>query len=170
MYDTKSNYAINKKDPDAIVYTDACEHVIRLTREDFDTESDFLRWKAWSDENYHDEEKREHKEANHTLLMEDVPNAVKTTDGPEIIIEHRIEKQDQERNYEETLIRIKGQLTEKQFRRVWMHCVDGLTQQEIAEKEKTSQSRISECVSLALKKVRRHFRVRQILPDIRKKY
>ena len=51
-----------------------------------------------------------------------------------------------------------------------MHCVEGLTQQEIAEKEKTSQSRISECVSLALKKVRRHFRVRQILPDIRKKY
>ena len=46
LYDTKSNYAINKKDPDAIVYTDACEHVIRLTREDFDTESDFLRWKA----------------------------------------------------------------------------------------------------------------------------
>ena len=170
MYDTKSNYAINKKDPNAIVYTDACKHVIRLTREDFDTEPDFLRWKAWSDKNYHDEEKQEHKEANHTLLMEEVSNTVKTTVGPEIIIEHRIEKQDQERDYEEILIRIKGQLTDKQFRRLWMYCVEGLTQQEIAEKEKTSQSRISECISLALKKVRRHFRVRQISPDIRKKY
>ena len=56
MFDKKSSYALNKKDPDAIVYTDADGHRIRLTREDFDTEADFLKWKTWSDEDYHGEE------------------------------------------------------------------------------------------------------------------
>ena len=42
MLDRKSIYALNKKDPEAIVYTDADKHTIRLTREDFDTEADFL--------------------------------------------------------------------------------------------------------------------------------
>lgn len=46
MYDKKSSYALNKKAPDAIVYTDADRRIIRLTRADFDTEADFLRWKA----------------------------------------------------------------------------------------------------------------------------
>ena len=50
MFDKKSSYALNKKDPDAIVYTDADRRIIRLTREDFDTEADFLKWKAWSEE------------------------------------------------------------------------------------------------------------------------
>ena len=57
MHDKKSIYSLNKRDPDAIVYTDADKHTIRLTREDFDTEADFLKWKAWSDADYHAEER-----------------------------------------------------------------------------------------------------------------
>ena len=52
MHDKKSIYSLNKQDPEAIVYTDADKHTIRLTREEFDTEADFLKWKAWSDEDY----------------------------------------------------------------------------------------------------------------------
>ena len=32
---------------------DANEAIICLTREDFADEEEFLKWKAWSDENYH---------------------------------------------------------------------------------------------------------------------
>ena len=170
MYDNKSNYALNKMDPDAIVYTDAGKNIIRLTRADFDTEADFLKWKAWSDENYHDEEKADHVEKNHTTHMADFPDMARTVDGPEIIIEQRIEKLEQERYSAETVIRVRGHLTEKQFRRVWMYCVEGMTEKEIAEEERTSQSRISECIALAKRKIRRILRIRQIIPDIRRRF
>ena len=154
MPDRKSIYTLNKKDPEAIVYTDADRHIIRLTRADFDTEADFLKWKAWSDENYHDEEKSDHVEDNHTAPLDEKAGAA---DGPEVIIEQRIEKQAQERYTAETVIRIKGQLTEKQFRRLWLYCVGGLTQQQIAEAEEVGQRRISTSITGAIKKIREIF-------------
>ena len=154
MPDRKSIYTLNKKDPEAIVYTDADRHIIRLTRADFDTEADFLKWKAWSDENYHDEEKSDHVEDNHTAPLDEKAGAA---DGPEVIIEQRIEKQAQEKYTAETVIRIKGQLTEKQFRRLWLYCVGGLTQQQIAEAEEVGQRRISTSITGAIKKIREIF-------------
>ena len=154
MFDRKSSYALNKKDPDAIVYTDADGHRIRLTREDFDTEADFLKWKAWSDDNYHDEEKGDHVEDNHTSPLDEKNGAV---DGPEIIIQQRIEKQDRDQYAAEMVIRIKGHLTEKQFRRLWMYCAGGLTQQQIAEAEDVGQQRISSSIISAVEKIREIF-------------
>ena len=154
MPDRKSIYTLNKKDPEAIVYTDADRQIIRLTRADFDTEADFLKWKAWSDENYHDEEKSDHVEDNHTAPLDEKSGAA---DGPEVIIEQRIEKQAQERYTAKTVIRIKGQLTEKQFRRLWLYCVGGLTQQQIAEAEEVGQRRISTSITGAIKKIREIF-------------
>ena len=154
MLDRKSIYALNKKDPEAIVYTDADKHTIRLTREDFDTEADFLKWKAWSDENYHDAETGDHVEGNHTAPLDERAGAA---DGPEVIIEQRIEKQAREQYAAETVIRIKGQLTEKQFRRLWMYCVNGLTQQQIAEIEAVGQRRISTSITTAIKKIKKFF-------------
>jgi DNA-directed RNA polymerase specialized sigma subunit len=158
MQDRKSIYTLNKKDPEAIIYTDADKHIIRLTRADFDTEADFLKWKAWSDENYHTEEKGDHVEENHTAPMDEKTGA---TDGPEVIIQQRIEKQAQDQYAAETVIRIKGHLTEKQFRRLWMYYVGGLTQQQIAEAENVGQQRISTSISAAADKIRRIFSARR---------
>ena len=58
MFNRKSIYALNKKDPDAIVYMDANEVIVRLTREDFASEKEFLKWKALSDEDYHASERK----------------------------------------------------------------------------------------------------------------
>ena len=154
MPDRKSIYTLNKKDPEAIVYTDADRHIIRLTRADFDTEADFLKWKVWSDDNYHDEEKSDHVEDNHTAPLDEKAGAA---DGPEVIIEQRIEKQAQDRYAAETVIRIRGKLTEKQFRRLWMYCVGGLTQQQIAEAEDVGQRRISTSITEAIIKIREIF-------------
>ena len=154
MYDKKSDYARNKKDPEAIVCPSAVGPATRLTRADFDTEADFLKWKAWSDENYHDAETGNHVEDNHTAPLDERAGAA---DGPEIIIEQRIEKQAREQYAAETVIRIKGQLTEKQFRRLWMYCVNGLTQQQIAEIEAVGQRRISTSITTAIKKIKKFF-------------
>ena len=70
MFNRKSSYALNKKDPNAIVYMDANEAIIRLTREDFASEKEFLKWKALSDEDYHASEKEAHV-YRHLFLFSD---------------------------------------------------------------------------------------------------
>lgn len=65
MFNRKSSYALNKKDASAIVYIDANENIIGLTREDFASEGEFQKWKSWSDENYHTEDNRDVVEGKH---------------------------------------------------------------------------------------------------------
>ena len=50
MFDRKSDYALNKKDPEAIVCKSVSGVHIRLTHVDFSSEAEFQKWKAWSDE------------------------------------------------------------------------------------------------------------------------
>ena len=65
MFDRNSDYALNKKDPDAIVCKSATGIHIRLTRADFSSAEEFEKWKLWSDENYHTIEKADHR---HSIL------------------------------------------------------------------------------------------------------
>ena len=51
MFDKKNDAARNKKRADAIVYAGAAGEVV-LTQSDFESEAEFRRWKAWSDEDY----------------------------------------------------------------------------------------------------------------------
>ena len=157
MPDKTSIYALNKKDPEAIVYTDADRRVIRLTRADFNTEEDFIKWKSWSDENYHDEEKRDHVEDNHTTPFSEWLEPVSTSDGPETFIERKTERKQRERFTAETVMRVKDKLTEKQFRRLWLYCVCGLTQQQIADVEKVGQRRVSTSIAAAIRKIHKFF-------------
>lgn len=70
MFNRKSIYALNKKDPNALVYTDADGNLIRLTRDDFASEEEFLCWKKVSDADYHGEEKADHLYYDGTLSLE----------------------------------------------------------------------------------------------------
>lgn len=70
MFNRKSSYALNKKDPNAIVYIDANDVIIRLTREDFASEEEFLKWKMWSDESYHVEDKRDVVDGKRLILQQ----------------------------------------------------------------------------------------------------
>lgn len=45
MFDKKSEYALNKYDQDSIIYISVSGR-IRLTRADFSSEEEFLKWKA----------------------------------------------------------------------------------------------------------------------------
>lgn len=44
MFDNKTIYALNKKDSDAIVYTDAEGNTLRLTYKDFASKEEFDIW------------------------------------------------------------------------------------------------------------------------------
>ena len=51
MFDKKSEYALNKYDQDSIIYISVSGR-IRLTRADFSSEEEFLKWKSLSDADY----------------------------------------------------------------------------------------------------------------------
>ena len=87
MFNRKSIYALNKKDPDAIVYMDANEVIVRLTREDFASEEEFLKWKALSDEDYHASEKEAHVYANHTLALDELSEEAASIPAVDVCME-----------------------------------------------------------------------------------
>ena len=55
MYNKKSDYALNKKNKDAIVSRNAAGEYIKLTKEEFASEEEFAHWKKWSDDEYRQE-------------------------------------------------------------------------------------------------------------------
>ena len=158
VFDRKTLYALNKLDPDAIVYMDADGRLVRLTRNDFATEDEFLAWKSWSDENFHDEEKRDHIYANHTNpLVENPDKPSLVAASLEAVVVRRSEQEEQARRFAELRSLMRDKLTERQFRRLWLYCAEDMTEQEIADMEGVGQQRVSNSIKAALKKIRKFF-------------
>lgn len=152
-----SIYALNKKDPDAIVYTTADGKLVRVTREDFPSEADFLAFKAWSDENFHEEENLDHREANHSLSMDDLSEAALAVPAVDVVMEHQHQRAEQRRMTSDMVVKLKDKLTDKQFRRLWLYSVEGKTEREIAYIEGVDQQRISKSILAANKKIKKFF-------------
>ena len=152
-----SIYALNKKDPDAIVYPTADGKLVRVTREDFPSEADFLAFKAWSDENFHEEENLDHREANHSLSMDDLSEAALAVPAVDVVMEHQHQRAEQRRMTSDMVVKLKDKLTDKQFRRLWLYSVEGKTGREIAYIEGVDQQRISKSILAANKKIKKFF-------------
>jgi len=153
MFNRKSDYALNKKDATAIVYIDVDKHIKRLTPEDFSSEEEFLRWKNWSDANYHETEKRDHVHANHTVSIEGLAGDGISIQSVDAVLEAIYDRQEQERENAEAVARIKCCLSETQFRRLWLFRVEGLTVREIAKQEHISFQCVHKSVCAAEKKI-----------------
>lgn len=154
MFDPKSDYALNKMSPDAIVYMDAAGEVTRLTQADFSSLEEFLRWKAWSDENYHDTEKATHVFYNHTRSLHGLSEKAIAVQSPE---DAMMEAEDQQERRDLRRMLMKGLdscLTPIQRRRLWLYCVDGLTVRQIAEIEKASFQSVDKTVIAAKRKMK----------------
>ena len=153
MFDPKSDYALNKMAPDAIVYKNAAGEVTRLTQADFPSLEEFQRWKAWSDENYHDTEKASHVYYNHTRSLHGLSKQAIAVQSPE---DAMIEDQKQQERRELRRMLMKGLdscLTPTQRHRLWLYCVDGLTVRQIAEAENIKHQSVVECLTAAKNKL-----------------
>ena len=157
MFNRKSSYALNKKDPDAIVYMDANEVIIRLTRKDFASEEEFLKWKSWSDENYHTEDNQDVVEGKHNTSIDDLSEAAFSIPAIDVVMERQHEKSERRRMASAMVSQIRDKLTETQFRRVWMYFVDGMTVDEIGTAEGVSHQNISKSIGSAMKKIKKIF-------------
>lgn len=141
MFHRKSDYALNKKNPDAIVCKSVTDIHIRLTRADFSSEEEFLKWKVWSDEDYHATEKAGRTYHDLGLPLEDwaVPSAPSVE---ELLLEAASQAS---RDAARTVLakQIRCGLTEKQLRRLCLYYLEGKKENEIAELEGVGQQRIS---------------------------
>ena len=156
MFDRKSDYALNKQDPEAIVCKSSTGVHIRLTRLDFATPEEFERWKHWSDEDYHDTEKADHVYANHTVPADKLVEVSITVISPEEELMEVFSRQEREELHRRLKDGLETRLTPTQRRRLWMYCVEGLTVEEIAGKENVKHQNVSKRI-VAAKKILKKF-------------
>ena len=156
MFNKESDYALNKRNPDAIIYKDTQGEESILTREDFASEVEFRRWKDLSDEEYHTIEKSDHRHHNHTLTLDELSDTAATVPAIDEEIELRIDRQCKLRITRRAILQIKGYLTDRQFRRLWLHGARGWKEHRIAHKENVSQPAVSLSIVAAKKKIFRH--------------
>ena len=157
MFNRKSSYALNKKEVNAIIYIDANENIIRLTREDFASEEEFQKWKAWSDENYHTEDNRDVVEGKHNMSIDDLSEAALSLPAIDVVMDRQHEKSERRRMASAMVSQIRDKLTETQFRRLWMYFADGMTVDEIGRIEGISHQNISKSIGAAMKKIKNIF-------------
>ena len=157
MFNRKSIYALNKKDPDAIVYMDANEVIIRLTCKDFASEEEFLKWKSWSDGNYHTEDNQDVVEEKHNTSIDGLSEAAFSIPAIDVVMERQHEKSERRRVASAMVSQIRDKLTETQFRRLWMYYIDGMTVDEIGRIEDIRHQNISKSIGSAMKKIKKFF-------------
>ena len=157
MFKKDSLYSINKKNPDAVVYKFATGEEARVTRKDFATEEEFLAFKAWSDEDLHTEDKGDVLAGLRQVSIDDVSEAAIAVPSVDVVMERKHQRAEQRRKDFNKVVQIKDKLTEIQFRRLWMYCVEGKTEQQIADIEGVDQQRISKSILAAKKKIKKFF-------------
>lgn len=154
MFDTHSDYALNKADKNAIVCPSVTGEHIRLTREDFSSEEEFLYWKDWSDNDLHKIENDGQYDSRcltlDTLRNTPTPSAEDAVLAPYIAAE----KAERRRRLIEVF---KTCLTAKQYRRMCLYYLNHMTEAEIAALEGVGQRRVSTSITSGRKIVEKFF-------------
>ena len=155
MFDKKSDYALNKLDPDAIVCKSTTGAHIRLTRADFASEEEFLYWKGWSDKSYYETAKAEIRHAKHAYELDECHGCVQSPEDMVVDAQEQRERQEFCQLFQEGF----AALTPVQRRRLWMHCVEGLTVRQIASAENVSHPSVVECLMSVKRKLKKFMNV-----------
>ncbi len=153
MYNKKSDYALNKKNKEAIVSRNAAGEYIKLTKEEFASEEEFAHWKEWSDDEYRQEYNAEQSYKRlKNKLQKQAEEAFYSQSVEQFLLNNLA---DEERKA--LVNKIKSVLTETQFRRLWLYYVERKTEQQIADIEKVGQRRVSISINVAKKKIKKIF-------------
>lgn len=117
MFIAKTDYTLNRKNKDAIVCKTAVGNYVLLKQENFASDEEFEKWKAWSDEDYHIEENATRRTSRkNVMLSEKVDNEICYLSAKDTLCEklENLERIDK-------VCRIKELLTETQYRRLWFY-------------------------------------------------
>ena len=156
MFNKKSEYAQNKREKDSIIYI-SVNGRIRLTRADFASEEEFLRWKQWSDEDYYEAERRGRSYYDNGVpLDENISSAASVESAEDAYFRKQMEDEIETSRMvlcQERMTRVKALLTARQYRRIWMYLAEGKSITEIARAEGLSKASVSRSIAAALRKL-----------------
>ena len=158
MISFATDYSINKKDPEAIVYRDALDNYSRITREDFETEEDFILWKALSDEDYHEIEKAEHLYRDYTISLEGLSEGAVSVDPAEVTMIADLDEATRENMRHLLVMGMDKLLTETQWIRVYLHFVDDLPLRAIAAQQGVDHKAVLQSINEAKTKILKFLR------------
>lgn len=150
-----SDYDKNRRDPEAIVYTNSCGPATRLTRKDFANDAEFRYWKKVSDIAYQEQAPADREWSDKTAEWSD--NSSGAEKSPEDYFFERLRIQELRAEIEKVFAQLKAKITEVQYRRFRMFVVDGLSQRQIAKIEGVSPVAISKSIRAARKAARKIF-------------
>ena len=153
MFDSKSDYALNKKDQDSIVYSGSDGHVAHITRADFSTEEEFLFWKSWSDADYKETDYADSYYHRHTIGLDTIGDNASSIPSPEEMLLYKTEREEQVQEAMELVHVITESLTEVQFRRLWLHHVQLENVRTIAKAEGVAHPSIVASITSAQRKI-----------------
>lgn len=153
MFDNKSDYAVNKKEKDSIVYRGCDGNEQHLTRSDFATEEEFLFWKKWSDEDYKQTDYEDAYYHRHIVSLDSTDGSMLADTSPEEILISRIDRAERVQQTKTKVLSFTGYLTRVQFRRLWYHYALGESVREIALQEGVVHSCVVASIKAATKKI-----------------
>lgn len=151
-------YAMNRQDPNAIVYLDSDGSTIRLTREDFSTEEEFQKWKAWSDQQYLQESRQEKSYWDRKVTIKEFDQRQGTPADSEALLLEREDRMAQKRAAQIVTRDIQRLLTKNQYRRLWLYGVLHMTEEEIGRLENVSHQAVSKSLRSAMRRIRKYIR------------
>ena len=158
MFNKKSEYAQNKREKDGIIYI-SVNGRIRLTRADFSSEEEFLRWKQWSDEDYYETERQGRGYYDNGVPLDENISAAGAVESAEdtYFREQMADEIEAARKAlcQERMAKVKALLTARQYRRIWMYLAEGKSITEIAKAEGLSKASVSRSIAAALHKLRK---------------
>lgn len=151
MFNTNSDYAINKLDPNAIVCRSTTGQLLRITREDFASDEEFEKWKAWSDADYHESELRDRAHDDRCCQM---PLAsIRTETDYYDWLNKEFEITDMA-ECTEFIERIRDYLTETQFSRLWQRFAEKRELSDIADDEGVTIAAVANSIDRAIKRLK----------------
>lgn len=153
MFDNKSDYALNKKDQDSIVYCGSDGYVAHITRADFSSEEEFLFWKSWSDANYKETDYAKSYFHRHTVGLDTIGDNASNIPSPEEMLLYKAEREEQVQEAMKLVQMISESLTEVQFRRLWLHYVQRENVRSIAQAEGVAHPSIVASITSAQRKI-----------------
>ena len=152
MFDRKSDYARNKRHREAIVYRSVTQECIHLTRADFSSEKEFMKWKEWSDLEYRQTELLGRSFYDKWISLDDLSEGAAEPSVEERLI-WILEQTERSMRCAKCVRKIRSCLSIAQFRRLRMRYTEGKSVTEIAKLEGISKAGVSQSIHIALDKI-----------------
>lgn len=151
MFNTNSDYAINKLDPDAIVCRSVSGEVVRITREVFASDEEFEIWKSWSDADYHQSEccDRAYNDRRAEIVS---AWCVEAKDTDWLALELQAIQHGQRTKLIDNM---RGFLTDVQFKRLWQRFAEGRELADIAADDGVSVTAVASSIERAIKRLKK---------------